>query len=71
MSKTNKTATKVEPADQKTPDAEPLKLPVKVVQNGMLYQGSHHAKGKLMSLPKAEAKELEAQGCVEILPGLG
>lgn len=66
---TDKTAT---PAGQNDAGADqgPL-LPVRVTTNGVLYAQAHHAKGKSMSIPKKDAEELQKQGHVEILPGLG
>lgn len=73
MPKDKNTTRKAEPAGQDTSandSAKVVKLPCRVIENGMLYQDAHHGVGKVMSIPKEDAEELKAQGCVEILPGL-
>lgn len=49
--------------------SEPL-LPCRILINGTLYNGAHHAKNKQMPIPKSDADALAEQGAVEILPGL-
>ncbi len=38
--------------------AQPLQLHCKVLVNGMLYADAHHAKGKLLSIPRDKAEFL-------------
>lgn len=65
----DKTATKTaKPASQKSADTKAV--PCRVLKNGMLYEGCHHAKHKQMAIPQEDAEALAKQGSVEILPGL-
>lgn len=73
MAKAKKATKKATPAGQNAPEsgaAKVVQVPCRVLANGMLYAGAHHAKGKQMAIPKGDAEELKAQGSVEILPGL-
>jgi hypothetical protein len=49
------------------PEPSGLILTIKVLENGMIHGGCHHAAGKIMDIPKDAAEYLAKEGKAEIL----
>lgn len=70
MSKTrtnDKTATPAGQNNAGNDGAGSVQLACKVLENGLLVGGCHHAKGKVLHLPADTAAELERRAKVEVI----
>lgn len=51
---------------QKTAKETPVQLVCTILENGMTFDGCHHAVGKVMNIPEAQARVLADLGKLRI-----